>query len=128
MAEVSMTRNLIVAALVAVILAGFVLAYTYLAPPMGPPITGSTDGRAMQGMAPQAQATASVADQLQQIQGELTALRNELAELKGLRGRPIPMAPRMMGEQMGQTRLQQMPPIMGPCGQMMGMLGQMGGM
>src|SRR5574341_402587 len=44
MAETSMTRNVLVAAVVAVIMAGFVLAYTYVARPRGPAMVGAPEG------------------------------------------------------------------------------------
>lgn len=44
MAEASLTRNVIVATVVAAIMAGFVLAYTYLTPVTGPPMAGSPEG------------------------------------------------------------------------------------
>lgn len=102
-----MTRNVLVAAVVAAIMAGSVLVYTYLTPPVVSPMAGSPEG---QRMTPQPQATPPVAAQLRQIQRELMALRKELAVLK-------PMAPRGRGQQPGQMRPPMMP-MMGPCGQL----------
>ena len=100
-----MTRNVLVAAVVAVIMAGSVLVYTYVARPRGAAMVGAPEG---QRMARQTQATTPVVDQLQQVQWELIALRKELAVLQGTRRGPMPM--------------------LGPCGQVMGMMRQMGSM